>query len=64
MKGGGVLVFKFTLFLFRAVASWAKGNPEAEVSQVLKEIRLSLLSIQVARVGTKSKKKDLTRYFK
>ena len=46
------------------MASWAKGNPEAEVSQVLKEIRLSLLSIQVARVGTKSKKKDLTRYFK
>ncbi|XP_023340918.1 BTB/POZ domain-containing protein 9 [Eurytemora carolleeae] len=32
--------------IFRAVASWAKGNPEAEVSQVLKEIRLSLLSIQ------------------
>jgi len=50
--------------LFRAVASWAKGNPEAEVSQVLKEIRLSLLSIQVARVGTKSKKKDLKGYFK
>jgi BTB/POZ domain-containing protein 9 len=32
--------------IFRAVSVWAAGNPEAEYSKVLKEIRLSLLSIQ------------------
>jgi len=32
--------------IFRAVSRWAKGNPDSDVSNVLEEIRLSLINIQ------------------